>query len=90
MRSYYIKVANLLKTKLCNLTVENKDTNPNKHLEYIGINKATETKKLNKHSKILCPWASLQYMQLILTRDKLYKKYLKKGTTLALNWNSMN
>ncbi|KAJ8896372.1 hypothetical protein PR048_001716 [Dryococelus australis] len=31
----YIKVANLLKTKLGNLTVENKDTDPNKHLEYI-------------------------------------------------------
>ncbi|KAJ8891150.1 hypothetical protein PR048_010664 [Dryococelus australis] len=76
-----IKVANVLKIKLGNLTVENKDTNSNKHLEYIlgnALNEATETKKLHKHNKILCSWASPRYMQLILIKDKLYKKYKKK------------
>ncbi|KAJ8896371.1 hypothetical protein PR048_001715, partial [Dryococelus australis] len=45
-------------------------------------------KKLNKHNKILCPWAS----PLILTRDKLYKIYKKKrnNSNIKLELNELN
>ncbi|KAJ8894351.1 hypothetical protein PR048_006980 [Dryococelus australis] len=44
----YIKVANLLKTKLGNLTVENKDTNPNKHMKRNNSNIKLELGELNR------------------------------------------